>query len=235
MELSLKISVSKVLKAVAIADIHGSVAYVKQLTSYVNSHNIHYVLIAGDVAVNRDNTTFNRIVKEILFNTHAKIIYVRGETDPLIEYGESNVLNVEHKQYAINEINIIGIPPFLDYELKLPIEGKIKAHVEHLSYLSKTAHEKKILLTHIPPYGLNVDKHPLKGNIGSVELRDFIEKTQPHIVICGHVHSGMGIDSIRNTVVLNPGPFRRGYFVEFVVYASSVAVKLSRFTLPFET
>ena len=225
----------EVLKAIAIADIHGSVAYMEQLVNYVKLHNVHYILIAGDLAADRDKTTFNRVIKGLGLSINTKIIYVRGESDPQTEYTKNNILNVENRQYVINEITIAGIPPFLDYELKLPVESKIKAYLTRLMRSSKISREKYIILTHIPPYGLIVDKHPLKGNMGSIELRDFIKKIKPYIVICGHVHSGIGVDNIQNTLVLNPGPFRRGYFVELLIYSKEgIVIKFNRFTLPFE-
>jgi len=227
--------VSEVLKAIAIADIHGSVAYIEQLVNYVKSNDIHYILVAGDLAADRDKTTFNRVIRGLSLSTDTKVVFVRGESDPLTEYTKNNILNVENRRYVINEITVAGIPPFLDYELKLPIESKIKAHLTHLMLSNKILHEKYIILTHIPPYGLIVDKHPLKGNMGSIELRDFIKKIKPYIVICGHVHSGIGVDNIQNTLVLNPGPFRRGYFVELLIYSKEgIVIKFNRFTLPFE-
>lgn len=226
---------SEVLKAIAIADIHGSIAYIEQLVNHVKSNDIHYILVAGDLAADRDKTTFNRVIRGLSLSTDTKVIYVRGESDPITEYTKNNILNVENRQYVVNEITVAGIPPFLDYELKLPIESKIKAHLAHLTLSNKILCEKYIILTHIPPYGLIVDKHPLKGNMGSIELRDFIKKIKPYIVICGHVHSGIGVDNIQNTLVLNPGPFRRGYFVELLIYSKEgIVIKFNRFTLPFE-
>jgi Icc-related predicted phosphoesterase len=45
---------------------------------------------------------------------------------------------------------------------------------------------------------------------GMKPVRDFIEKKEPDIVLCGHIHEAKGIDRIRGTVIVNPGPVRHG-------------------------
>ncbi|RLG71498.1 MAG: hypothetical protein DRO23_11850, partial [Thermoprotei archaeon] len=86
------------LKAIAIADIHGSVAYIEQLVNYVKSNDIHYILVAGDLAADRDKTTFNRVIRGLSLSTDTKVVFVRGESDPLTEYTKNNILNVENRR-----------------------------------------------------------------------------------------------------------------------------------------
>jgi len=225
-----------VFKAVAIADIHGSLAYFKKLISYIRENAVNHIFVAGDIATDRDKVTFNRVIKA-LSSIGVKIFYVTGEADPEKPQNTvwNNIFNLEHNHFNINENIIYGLPPSLDYELKIPIERKVKAHVEKLGEeVGSNKIEKCIILSHIPPYGTKVDKDPLRGNIGSVELRSFIERKRPLAVICGHVHTGLGIDNVKTTLIINPGPFRRGYYAELIVSAEKhIVIKLNRFTPPF--
>jgi len=41
-------------------------------------------------------------------------------------------------------------------------------------------------------------------------VRSFIEQEQPLICFTGHIHEGVGIDSIGKTKIVNPGPFKDG-------------------------
>lgn len=223
-------------KAVAIADIHGSLAYFKKLTSYVQENAMNYIFVVGDIAADRDKVIFNRVIKT-LSNTGAKILYVRGEADPekLQNTIWDNIFNLEHTPFNVNENIVYGLPPSLDYELKIPIERKVKAYVRMLEEkVGSNKIKKCIILSHTPPYGVNVDKDRLRGNIGSIELKSFIERKKPLAVICGHVHTGLGIDNVETTVIINPGPFRRGYYAELMVSTEGrIVVRLHRFTLPF--
>lgn len=68
-----------------------------------------------------------------------------------------------------------------------------------------------ILVTHGPPY-MAGDECPalanwtpinFKENVGSKTLRSAIEKIQPKLVVCGHIHEGRGFYKIGETLVVN--------------------------------
>ncbi len=67
--------------------------------------------------------------------------------------------------------------------------------------------KKMILVTHAPPYGTKLDRLP-GGYCGNKSIRKFIEKHKPAYAFCGHIHENFGRqDKIKNTPVMNPGPF----------------------------
>jgi len=63
-----------------------------------------------------------------------------------------------------------------------------------------------ILITHSPPKGL-VDRSSTGLSIGSVAVREAIERIAPQLVLCGHVHDCWGQDGmIGSSRVVNLGP-----------------------------
>ena len=66
------------------------------------------------------------------------------------------------------------------------------------------------IVSHTPPKNTKVDLAFSGTHAGSASLRDFIERKKPNIVFCGHIHEAKGIDSIGDTVIVNPGPVRHG-------------------------
>ena len=67
--------------------------------------------------------------------------------------------------------------------------------------------KKTVLVTHAPPYGTKLD-NVHGGHSGNKSIRKFIEKCQPCLLFCGHIHENSGKqDRIKKTVVVNPGPF----------------------------
>jgi Predicted phosphoesterases, related to the Icc protein len=63
--------------------------------------------------------------------------------------------------------------------------------------------KRTILLSHYPPFGV-VDFTLSDTHAGDGYLRRLIERYQPPLVICGHIHEAKGIDKIGDTLVVNP-------------------------------
>lgn len=59
-----------------------------------------------------------------------------------------------------------------------------------------------ILVTHGPPFGAG-DLTRDGRRVGCVHQREWIEKHQPRLVVCGHIHQGYGIYVIGRTIVVN--------------------------------
>ena len=61
--------------------------------------------------------------------------------------------------------------------------------------------DKKIMVTHIHPFGT---KSEFSGFKGSKAVRKAIEKFQPDVAICAHIHEAAGMeDKIGKTRVIN--------------------------------
>ena len=85
---------------------------------------------------------------------------------------------------------------------------------EHTDY----APERTIHLFHSPPYDTPLDQIAPQGryqylslpdHIGSSEIRRFVERTQPHLVLCGHCHEAVVLGNYKTdlgtTRCVNPG------------------------------
>jgi Icc-related predicted phosphoesterase len=68
----------------------------------------------------------------------------------------------------------------------------------------------KILLFHTPPIGsLDLDDGKHKG---CQVVNDLIEKYKPHWVFCGHAHGARGKENIGDSIVVNPGALKNGFY-----------------------
>ena len=71
----------------------------------------------------------------------------------------------------------------------------------------------RVLLSHCPPHGCGLDRTMLFRHVGSTALAEFIERTQPALVLTGHIHEARGIDELGRTIAVNCGAARSGYYV----------------------
>ena len=63
-----------------------------------------------------------------------------------------------------------------------------------------------ILVVHSPPYG-HCDASSAGEHLGSTAVLETIERTQPRVAVCGHIHESWGAESkIGSTPVFNLGP-----------------------------
>jgi len=52
--------------------------------------------------------------------------------------------------------------------------------------------------------------HQIQPLIFLRAVRRFIETRRPDVAVVGHIHEGRGIDTVGDTIVVNPGALREG-------------------------
>ncbi|MDY7001940.1 MAG: metallophosphoesterase [Thermodesulfobacteriota bacterium] len=73
--------------------------------------------------------------------------------------------------------------------------------------------ERLLLVAHDPPRGTKTDRLPSGQHVGSLAVREFIERVQPEICLTGHIHEAKAEDFIGRTKVINPGMLSQGGYV----------------------
>jgi uncharacterized protein len=49
-------------------------------------------------------------------------------------------------------------------------------------------------------------------HVGSAVIRAFVEREQPDLVLCGHIHESRGTDTIGRARIANPRPASAGHY-----------------------
>jgi len=81
-----------------------------------------------------------------------------------------------------------------------------------LAELGARAGPDALYVLHSPPRDTACDQAGVRVHVGSRAIRAFVERLQPPLVLCGHIHESPGVsgawrDAIGRTVVVNPGQF----------------------------
>lgn len=69
----------------------------------------------------------------------------------------------------------------------------------------------RLFCPHAPPLGTKCDRVSSGEHVGSAALRALVERTQPDIVLCGHIHESRGVDVLGSSQIINPGPVAAGH------------------------
>ncbi|OGR34697.1 MAG: serine/threonine protein phosphatase [Desulfovibrionales bacterium GWA2_65_9] len=81
---------------------------------------------------------------------------------------------------------------------------------------------------HTPPLGTTLDRTSRGVHVGSAGVRAFIEKAQPEVVICGHIHEAVGEEHLGRSHVLNPGLLAEGGYVRLGLTNGQLRASLER-------
>jgi hypothetical protein len=86
---------------------------------------------------------------------------------------------------------------------------------------------KLVMVPHAPPRDSGVDRSGSGANVGSTAIRRWVDKVNPVLVVCGHIHEARGQGKIGQAIVVNCGPARDGNYVVAEV-GDEVVVELKR-------
>ena len=192
---------NKKTKILAVGDIHGDSRLMKKLAQQAKDEKVDIVILAGDLTY--AEREFKEVIKPFT-DLKKKVLLIPGNhegvatTDVLAEI-YSPTKSIHGYSFIKNNLGIfgaggadIGIHTITDAEIyKLLKKGN--ESVKNL--------EKKILVTHIHPFGT---KSEFSGFKGSKAVRKAIETFKPNVAICAHIHEAAGVeDKIGNTRVIN--------------------------------
>ena len=176
------------VRVLAVSDIHGSESGFSTIKKLINHHEPDIIVIAGDI------TDFGPAewARKLLNSINIPTIAVNGNCDT----GDVIHLLMEHESGLLNAPKIIKGNDILGLSYPFP-----KGFEPEFS--------PDIVIAHVPPLGCN-DFLPGPGNLGDENLRDFILKHKPKLVLSGHVHESPGIVELEGITCINPGPAKDG-------------------------
>ncbi|NUQ61070.1 MAG: metallophosphoesterase family protein [Pirellulales bacterium] len=200
------------MKLLTITDLHGRQPVLERILARAGGCDA--LLFGGDITNFGSPIDAERLIKLAQAAVPA-VFAVAGNCDSgeidrrLVEMGVS----LAGRGVMLGEIGIQGLsgmPPwkrgmyqFTEEELAAALEA---------GHAAIAAARHRIVLSHPPPRGARVDRTFLLKHVGSTSLRAFIERTQPPLVLCGHIHEGRGVEQIGKTTVVNCGEAAGGYY-----------------------
>jgi Icc-related predicted phosphoesterase len=69
-----------------------------------------------------------------------------------------------------------------------------------------------VFCPHAPPFDTACDRLRSGEHVGSPVIRAVVEREQPDVVVCGHIHESRGTDAIGRSLIVNPGPVGAGHY-----------------------
>lgn len=201
------------MKILGLADVHGRTSYPKEVIGQIRNADI--AVVAGDITNFGGYEEAESVIK-ILTSVNDQIIAVHGNCDQTGagELITQRNMNLHGTSRTIGEVQFFGIGGCNKTPFHTPQEYSEEQMKQILESIPESPGSRfRILISHSPPYKSKVDRMLLGIHVGSKAIREYVETSQPDIVLCGHIHEARGIDHIGRTLIINPGPFPKHYVV----------------------
>lgn len=199
------------MRILSVGDIHGDRSLAEKLAEQAEEEHVDLVVICGDF------TYFDKEPKGIIgpfLKKKKKVLFIPGNHDSHASAEELATIypikNIHGYSVKYNDVGIfacgkanIGSERLEEEEIDLILN---EAH-KPISYL-----KKRIMVTHVHPSGTIMEKLTTFFP-GSTGVRKAIERLQPDIAFCSHVHEAEGLEEqIGKTRVINVG--RKGKILD---------------------
>lgn len=192
------------MKLLLFSDLHCDAAAAASLVE--RSRDVDAVVCAGDLANTRRKL---HICLDVLRSISRPTILVPGNNESLEELklgclGWSTAHVLHGDGITIDGVDFYGIgggipaTPFGDWSFDFSEQQAAK--------LLANCPTGGVLVSHSPPHGA-VDVASNGQSLGSTAVREAVERQQPKLVVCGHIHGSAGQTAmIGATTVINAGP-----------------------------
>ncbi|UCE95973.1 MAG: metallophosphoesterase family protein [Candidatus Bathyarchaeota archaeon] len=219
------------MRILATTDFHGHYEVFQKITLKATRDNANVIVISGDVTHFGSKQLARELLSSMLSDNMCPVLFVPGNCDPpaLAEEKIGTIESIHAKCKRIGDFNFLGVGGSSPSPFDTPFELTEKEISDILEEGLKTCQVKcrTILVSHSPPKDTLVDVVFNGEHVGSSNVRDFIERERPNLVLCGHIHEAIGTDKIGETVVVNPGPARHEYCA-LIDLNNSIDVTLDR-------
>ena len=188
-------------KILAIGDVHGDTGLVKRLVEKAKKENVDLIILAGDITFAEQSTKYivGPFIKE-----KKQVLLIPGNHESIatvdfLSQAYPNTVNIHGGSFFKNNVGIfgagtanMGIHQIGDEE----IFNALKKGHEKIK-----DSEKKIMVTHMHPFGSKAETFGFKG---SKAIRKALDEFNPDILITAHIHEAGGMEEkIGNTLVFN--------------------------------
>jgi uncharacterized protein len=124
-------------------------------------------------------------------------------------------VGLDARGYVFGDVGVCGVSAAPRSPLRTPYElddEELERRTED-AFAAVAGCRVRIFCPHAPPEDTACDRLRDGRHVGSVVLRKVVEREQPDLVLCGHIHEARGVDEIGRTQIVNPGPVSARHYV----------------------
>lgn len=200
------------MRLLSITDLHDKRTALARILAQAGP--VDAVLLGGDITNFGTPNDAERIVRQTEA-CGAKVWAVAGNCDsPAIEERLVSLgVSLFERGVLVDGVGfqgLSGMPPWHAHMYQFTEEALARSL--DIGYAQLNGAKLHVVLSHPPPRAERIDYTQQGHHVGSTALRQFIDRVQPALVICGHIHEGRGIEQLGRTLVVNCGAAAAGFY-----------------------
>jgi uncharacterized protein len=207
------LSTPHTMNLLVMTDLHGRLSMLTR--ALAEAGPVDAAVLAGDITDFGGSREMKQSIDAIRERVGC-VLAVHGNCDrpKAAEYLLANGVGLHRRGVVVNGIGFFGVGRSLPCPGTTPSETDDETLGRDLD--AAFGHLEpgipSVMVSHEPPVNTRMDLAWGSVHVGSAALRLFIEKHQPLICFCGHIHEASGQDAIGATRVVNAGPLRDGCY-----------------------
>ena len=217
-----------------VTDIHEVTAHIGAFAQAAGA--VDALVVGGDIT-NFGGPSRAQRVLGALRDHFPTIIGVHGNVDgrKIGGFLQREGIGLHGRAEVVNGVAFVGCGGSNRTPLRTPneyTEAEIASALEQGLALVE-GNERVVVVSHVPPSDMSVDRIHWGKHVGSTALREFLEGNDQRIdlCLCGHIHEGYGTEHLGKVLVCNPGAFMEGRFAVVEISNDGVACELGQIPL----
>jgi uncharacterized protein len=207
-------------------DVHGSFDAIPRALGEIG--DVDLLIIGGDITTGGTADDAEAAIESWL-PLAPRLLAEAGNMDsPAIDARLAELgVGLDSRGVVLGDVGVFGVsaapssPLHTPYELA---EDELARRIER-GFAAVAACRVKVFCPHAPPFDTACDRLPSGEHVGSASIRAFVDREQPDVVLCGHIHEARGEDEVGRSKVVNPGPARAGHYALLEI-GDEIAVSL---------
>ena len=210
-----------------VVDVHGSFDAVPRVLEQMR--DIDLLIVGGDITTGGSPDDAARAI-EVWRLLVPQLLALAGNMDSAAideRLGELGVA-LDGRGIVLDGVGVCGVSAAPVSPLQTPYEladDELERRSER-AFAAVAGAGRIVFCPHAPPLDTACDLLRSGEHVGSSVIRRFVEREQPDIVLCGHIHEARGTDAIGKSRIVNPGPVGRAGHCALVEIGDEVAVSL---------
>lgn len=197
-----------------VVDVHGRLDAVPAAVAEIGE--IDLLVVGGDITTGGSAEDAARAIEAWMPLT-PRLLALAGNMDSAAidaRLGELGV-GLDGRGFTFGEVGVFGVSAAPISPLQTPYEladDELERRIER-GFEAVAGSRVTVFCPHAPPAGTSCDRLRSGEHVGSTVIRGFVEREQPDVVLCGHIHEARGEDRVGRSRIVNPGPVSAGHYV----------------------